>query len=239
MEHPIKMDDLGGKPTIIGNIPICENFNQFHVRHNGCNPPTYSWLLSLQSKYYPWRLRCSLGHFGSPQPDSMNQRSMVIHVAVDSPTTATLATWTPLFRFWLHQSMLAELSWSSAWRTGSSLYLTIRVGICDFCATDATRRRSSWDTSIGIKAAMLPPILVFDGRLNPRFGTCPKPQLARNVMKCQPRESFCDLQSAPKSWRFNLGILTVAEYGSQLYSQALYYIYIYLFFSQPDVVFSN
>jgi len=25
MENPIKMDDLGGKPTIFGNIHICEN----------------------------------------------------------------------------------------------------------------------------------------------------------------------------------------------------------------------
>ena len=49
MEHPIKMDDLGGKPTILGNPQIMPKnegkpiYRQFFVA-------TFSWLVTPQGQ---------------------------------------------------------------------------------------------------------------------------------------------------------------------------------------------
>ena len=134
------------------------------------------------------RLRCSRGHFGSPPTDSMNQRSMVIHVAVDSPTTATLATWTPLFRFWLHQSILRRTflkfrlaDWLQPVPNHQSWNLRFLCNGCDE-TSQQLRYLKPKKNSIGI-----PPLLIKGLEHAPNHNW-----LAR--MKCQPRE----IQRPPK-----------------------------------------
>ena len=99
------------------------------------------------------------------------------------------------------------------------------VGICGFCATDASRRRSSWDSL----RLVFPPLLIQGLEDAPNLNW-----LAMSWNVSQGRSRATSEVFPKNSWRFNLGILTVAEHGSQLYSQSPICL-----FSQPDCVFSN
>ena len=57
MENPIKMDDLGGKPTIFGNIQIGgAQIVKIHPLYD-INGMIYMFFQIITQKTYPWRGR--------------------------------------------------------------------------------------------------------------------------------------------------------------------------------------
>jgi len=56
MEHPIKMDDLGGKPTIFGNIHI------YTLKMNECRPKNWGPTICFFKKEMN-HLNATIGEF--------------------------------------------------------------------------------------------------------------------------------------------------------------------------------